>query len=200
MAKIVTHKTASKKETILQKATELFRQRGFNATSMRHLAGAVGVEAASLYNHIESKQGLLKEICFGVAQAFTQQIEAVESGTGSQAQKVEAIIRFHISMMLHRFEETYVSNRDWKHLKEPHLTNFLQQRRDYEKHFAAIVEKGIEQNEFGKMHPHIAVLTILSAVRGIEFWQKNKRGISTNDMENDLVQILINGLAFKQPE
>lgn len=196
MAKISSPKNVSKKETILQKATQLFRQKGYNATSMRHLGEAVGVEAASLYNHIESKAELLKEICFGVAEAFTEQLSSVDNSTDSQAVKVEKIIRFHIGMMLERFEAVYVSNRDWKHLKEPHLTEFLQQRRNYEKRFATIIETGIAQNEFRKIHPHIAVLAILSAVRGIEFWQKNKRGLNAADMENDLVQILINGLVL----
>ncbi|MES2774115.1 MAG: TetR/AcrR family transcriptional regulator [Bacteroidota bacterium] len=196
MAKIVSAKHGSKKEVILEKATKLFRQKGFNATSMRHLAEAVGVEAASLYNHIQSKADLLKEICFGVADAFILQIESVESNPGSQADKVEKIIRFQIKMMLENFEQVYVSNRDWKHLKEPHLANFLQQRRGYEKRFATIIEKGTELKEFRKIHPHIAVLAILSAVRGIEFWQKNKRGVTASDMENDLVQILINGLVI----
>lgn len=196
MAKISSVKHASKKEVILEQASHLFRQKGYNATSMRHLAEAVGVEAASLYNHIESKAGLLKDICFSVAEAFTQQLESVENSPISQAGKVEKIIRFHIHMMLERFEEVYVSNRDWKHLQEPFLPLFLQQRRGYEKGFAAIIEKGTALKEFRKLHPYIAVLTILSAVRGIEFWQKNKHSISATEMENDLVQILINGLVL----
>lgn len=194
MAKISSLKNASKKEVILEKATKLFRQKGYNATSMRHLGEAVGVEAASLYNHIENKAELLYEICFGVANAFNEQLSIVEANAGSKADQIEKIIRFHIKMMLERFEEVYVSNRDWKHLKEPHLSNFLQQRRNYEKRLATIIEDGIAQNEFRKIHPHIAVLSILSAVRGIEFWQKNRRNISAAEMENDMVHILINGL------
>ncbi len=196
MAKISSPKNVSKKETILQKATQLFRQKGYNATSMRHLGEAVGVEAASLYNHIESKAALLKEICFGVAEAFTEQLNSVENSTEPQAVKVEKIIRFHIGMILEHFEAVYVSNQDWKHMIEPHLAIFLQQRRNYEKRFATIIETGMAKNEFRKINPHIAVLAILSAVRGIEFWQKNKHGLNATDMENDLVQILINGLVL----
>ena len=194
MAKISSVKHASKKEAILEKAAHLFRQKGYNATSMRHLAEGVGVEAASLYNHIESKAELLREICFAVAHAFTEHLDSIENSINKNESRVDNIIRFHVKMMLERFEEVYVSNRDWKHLKEPHLANFLNQRRSYEKRFATIISKGIKEKEFRKVHPHIAVLTILSAVRGIEFWQKNKHSISAAEMENDLVQILINGL------
>ena len=45
----------SKRELIIQEAALIFKQKGYSATSMRELAEKVGMEAASLYNHIRSK-------------------------------------------------------------------------------------------------------------------------------------------------
>jgi len=135
MAKIKPGKNATKKDVILEKASALFRIRGFNAASMRELAELVGVEAPSLYNHIGSKSELLHSICFKVANEFTTHFRNVESLSIPVVKKVENIIRFHISMMLDEFDEVYVANHEWKHLKEPHLADFLNQRRGYEKRF-----------------------------------------------------------------
>ena len=44
MAK-VSRKKSSKKELILKKASQMFREKGFAATSMRDLAETVGIEA-----------------------------------------------------------------------------------------------------------------------------------------------------------
>ena len=44
------------------------------------------------------------------------------------------------------------------------------------------------------MHPHVAVLIILSAVRGLEFWQRHKKNINVADLEKDMVTHLLNGL------
>ena len=55
MARIKTDNHLSRKDVIVTKAAALFREKGFKAASMRDLAEAVGVEAASLYNHIKSK-------------------------------------------------------------------------------------------------------------------------------------------------
>jgi AcrR family transcriptional regulator len=70
MAKIRSKKNSSKKDIIIEKASKLFREKGFGAASMRDLAENVGVEAASLYNHIQSKSEILQAICFKVANDF----------------------------------------------------------------------------------------------------------------------------------
>jgi TetR/AcrR family transcriptional regulator, cholesterol catabolism regulator len=51
MAGAVPKKT-NKKKLIIALAAALFRTRGYSATSMRDIADAVGIEAASLYNPI----------------------------------------------------------------------------------------------------------------------------------------------------
>jgi AcrR family transcriptional regulator len=194
MGKTVALKTTNRKDQIMQIATRLFHEKGFNATSMRHLAEQMGMEAASLYNHISSKDELLQQICFGMATHYNAHMEQVENDTISPVKRIERLVRFHIGMMLSHFEEVYVTNRDWKHLKEPLLGNFLQQRKAYEKRFAQLVQLAIDGGEIKALNAHAAVLTILSAVRGIEFWQRNPRNISAAQIEENMVAILLNGL------
>ena len=71
MARIRTGKDGSRREVIVKAAATLFHEKGYKAASMRDLAERVGVEAASLYNHIRSKTELLHDICFNVANIFT---------------------------------------------------------------------------------------------------------------------------------
>jgi TetR/AcrR family transcriptional regulator, cholesterol catabolism regulator len=194
MAKIKPGKTGSKKDVIIKKASVLFKTKGFNASSMRELAEAVGVEASSLYNHIGSKSELLQTICFKVANEFTAQLDNTESKTSTITHKIELIIRFHINMMLDEFDEVFVANHEWKHLQEPFLSNFLNQRRSYEKRLVALLEEGIKKKELKNINPYVAVLTLLSAVRGLEFWQRHKKNISTKVLEDDMVTHLLSGM------
>ena len=194
MAKINPGKNASKKDVITQKAAVLFKSKGFSSTSMRELAEAVGVEAPSLYNHIGSKSELLQAICFKVANAFTLYIDPTENNHENHLIRLEQIIRFHIRMMLNNFNEVYVANHEWKHLKEPYLSNFLIQRRGYEKRLISLMEGGIAAKEFKPTNPYVAVLTILSAVRGLEFWQHHKKNINNQVLEDDMVNHLLKGI------
>jgi TetR/AcrR family transcriptional regulator, cholesterol catabolism regulator len=194
MARIQIEKNSSRKEVIVSKAAELFREKGFKAASMRDLAESVGVEAASLYNHIKSKTELLHELCFGVANRFMHKMDEVESEKVGALQKVENLIRFHIDEMIHHYEEVYVSDREWKHLSDPYLSNFQNQRRMYRKRFAAIIETGIRQKEIKPIDAPTAVLILLHAIGGIESWHRSTQKISAEALTENMVSMLVGGV------
>ena len=189
-----TRKKASKKEFILKKAAQMFREKGFAATSMRDLAETVGIEAASLYNHIRSKNEMLESICFDVANRFTIFMDELESGNQGTIKKIETLLRFHIKQMIETFEEVIVCDREWKHLDEPYLSNFHNQRRSYRKRFAVIIEEGISKNEIKKIDAPTAVLIMLHSVNGIESWHRSTAKISAKDLEDNMVLTMVDGL------
>jgi len=194
MGKIKAISNGTKKDAILKKAAGLFRKKGFAASSMRELAENIGVEAPSLYNHIGSKAELLRDICFKTAQEFMTHINEVMESELTSPAKLTELVRFHVRIMTQSFDEVYVANHEWKQLPEPYRTNYLQVRRSYEKKMAGIIEAGIEEKQFKKLNPHVTVLTILSALRGVEFLQRNKKEINSKELEDMLIEHLLNGL------
>jgi len=194
MARIRTGTDGSRKEVIVKAAAALFHEKGYKAASMRDLAERVGVEAASLYNHIRSKTELLHDICFNVANAFWEHINKVESSDARPIEKLETLLRFHIKQMLENFQEVYISDREWRYLTDPYLSNFQNQRRNYRKRFAAIIELGINSGEINKIDASTAVLIVLHAVSGIESWHRSTHKISGEELEENMITILIDGL------
>jgi len=194
MARIKTEKNGSRKDVIVRKAATLFREKGYKAASMRDLAEAVGVEAASLYNHIKSKSELLHELVFSVANKFVLKMDEIESENISSLEKMEKLLRFHITEMIHNYEEVYVSDREWKHLSDPYLSNYQNQRRVYRKRIAAIIEEGIRNKEIKTIDAPTVVLIFLHAVSGIESWHRSTKKITATELEQNIVTILIDGL------
>lgn len=195
MAKIKRNRNGTRKDVIIAKAAKLFREKGFSATSMRDLAEHVGVEAASLYNHISSKAEILQEICFKTANNFMSHIEEVDAHPNKTAiEKIQEILRFHIKQMLDNYEEVYVSDREWKHLTDPYLSNMQSQRRAYRQRIALVIEEGIRKGEIKPIDAPTAVLIMLHAVSGIESWHRSKKKIAGEVLEDNMVQILVDGL------
>ena len=194
MARIRTAKDVSRKEVILKAAAALFHAKGYKAASMRDLAEMVGVEAASLYNHIRSKTELLHDICFNVANVFWEHLNKVEVSDARPIEKLETLLRFHIKQMIENFQEVYISDREWRYLTDPYLSNYQNQRRTYRKRFAAIIEQGIEKGEINKIDASTAVLIVLHAVSGIESWHRSKIKVSGEELQENMITILIDGL------
>ena len=184
----------TRREHIIEQAAFLFKSKGYSASSMRDLGERVGVEAASLYNHIRSKEDILEDICIRISNTYISHLTEIEKKNISPAAKIEALIRLHVRIIIEDTEGVSVVNNEWKHLPEPSLTIFKTSRRDYERRFAAIIQQGIEQGEFQNVNISVALFTILSAVRWVELWYKPDRDISTYTLENDIVLMLLNGL------
>lgn len=187
-------KKASKKDFILLRAAVMFREKGFAATSMRDLAEMVGIEAASLYNHIQSKAEILQEIIFRMANDCNVHLEELEESNLSNIKKLESLIRFHVQMMINRCDDYTVMINEWMHLSEPYLTNFNIQRHQYVVKLENIVAEGFKQKEIKEISPYVVVLTILSSVRGLEFWHRSSEKITPKQIEDNMVALLINGL------
>ncbi len=194
MGKLKVPKNGTRKDIIIKKGAALFREKGFGASSMRDLADRVGIEAASLYNHIRSKNEILESICFNVANRFNLHLDEIEGGALSPIKKLETLLRFHITEMVNDHEEVIVSDREWKHLDEPYLSNFHTQRRNYRKRFAAIIEDGMKKGEMKKIDAPTAVVIMLHAVSGIESWHRSTTKISAKELEDNMIMIMIDGL------
>ncbi|HMO34197.1 MAG TPA: TetR/AcrR family transcriptional regulator [Lacibacter sp.] len=197
MGKLKVAKNESRKDLIVKAGAALFREKGFGAASMRDLAENIGIEAASLYNHIKSKNEILESICFGVANHFNDHLEEIETSDATPLQKVETLLRFHIHQMIEDFEEVLVTDREWKHLEEPYRSNFHTQRRNYRKRFSSIIEEGIKEGQIKSIDAPTAILIMLHAVSGIESWHRSTAKIPAAELEENMVTILIGGLRSK---
>ncbi len=156
-------KVIARRNQIREKAQTLFRERGYAATSMRDLADSLGIEAASLYNHIASKEEILQEICFRMAEEFFSAIEPiVESGRGPK-EKLRAATEAHLAVIAANADASAVFLHEWRHMGEPFLGDFKLMRRRYEQIFRKIIEDGIAKKVFREVDPVLVTRTLLSA-------------------------------------
>ena len=191
---MVKMKKSAKRELILAEAAKLFKDRGYSGTSMRDLAGQVGMEAASMYNHIKSKDELLDTICFRISDTYISQLAEIERTAIPYGEKIKSLVRLHIRLMVEDSAAVSVANHDWKYLPEPRLTEFKQARKNYEKGFAALIEAGIAAGEFRPVNVSVALFTVLSAVRWVELWYRPGRGLTADELESNILTVLLGGL------
>lgn len=187
----------TKRQIIFEAAARLFRDQGYSATSMRDLAETVQLKASSLYNHIGSKEEILRDICFENAQRFQTGMEEIAQMDGSAVEKVQALLRMHIHIATEDITSVTAFNDEWRHLSEPHLSNFKAMRRDYEQRFLEIIETGIQNGAFKPIPPFLILNTIFSSVRWLYDWYKPERNVSPDELYAQIATLLMQGLVVE---
>lgn len=197
MARIKTDKDESRKEVILKSVASLFRERGYKATSMRDIAQNIGIQAASLYNHIESKTELLKDICFQVTDIHDAFMNSLLQKKVTSLEKIEELIRFQVKEMIYNFDFNGVANDQWINLPDEEKNEFRKRRHQYRKHMNEIISKGIQDGEIkSDINVPSTIWLILNAIYGLESWHRSRvqGNVTPEELEESLILILISGI------
>ncbi len=186
------HISVRKKE-IITTASLLFKEKGYSAVTMRDIAKEMNIKAASLYNHISSKQEVLSHIIISLAEAFTTGMEEVQdTGLGS-VQKLKKLVALHVSISSTNTNGMASLNNDWMHL-EAQLDYYLQLRQNYEQNLREIIIDGIQKNEIINVNPEVVLFSMLSTLRSLYIWIPKKEDIDITQFTQDLSRVLLEGI------
>lgn len=183
----------TRKEEIIKTAAKLFKEKGYSAVTMRDLAKTMGIKAASLYNHIDSKQHILKSIIISLAEEFTSGMEIIKSSDSTNIEKLHQIVILHVNITSKNTYGMASLNNDWMHLEE-HLEHYLELRRNYEQDFIDIIKSGIQSNEIIDSNSEIIMFSILSTLRSLYLWIPKKEELDRHQLAENLSKVLISGI------
>jgi len=190
-------KGIQRKNQITNVATNKFREKGYRAVSMRELADHVGIEAASFYNHFDSKESILKEICFRMANEFFKGMESSLKGETSPDKALALAIKSHIKVITENTDASAVFFHDWRYLSEPYLSEFKEMRKKYENIFRNIIRQGMNKKLFEKHDETFLVLTIFSTLNWVYEWYDPTGKFSPEQIAENLSHVILNGIIKK---
>lgn len=189
--------TVNRKEQIISVASRLFKDKGYEATSMRDIANELGIEAASLYHHIKSKEEILTGICFEMADKFITALKEVNDIYFNAEERLRMAIQFHVQITCDNLDKTAVFLNEWRSLPEPQMSEFRKMRDNYEREFRVIVEAGENEDVFDKVDKKFAALMILSSVNWIHQWYSADGSMKPAEIANKLADLIIGGIRKK---
>ncbi len=188
---------SKRKEQIIEIAQNLFREKGFPASSMRDIAKEVGVEPASLYSHFKSKDDILKFICFKIADDFFEAQEPIHYSVSNPVEKLKRLVAEHIRVVINNLDAAAVFFVEWSYLKEPDLSEFISMREKYERGFRDVVQEGITSGDFRMMDVNFTVRLLFSIMNGAHEWYKTSGKVSPDKAGEKMSEFILNGLAIK---
>ena len=185
---------AERKTQILAAGEKLFNEKGYLATSVRDLADAVGMEAASLYSHYKSKEDILWTIADRCANEFFESVKPIANSKLHTQKKLTDMIVAHVGVITRNIDTSAVFFREWRHIGEPRRSEYAMLRNEYESIFKEVVRQGIQENLFKNYDEGFSTRTIMSALNWTHTWYRADGELSSEEIGQHLAGILLNGL------
>lgn len=186
----------SKREKVLSKAAELIARQGFDGTSMRDIAAAVGMLPGSLYYHFPSKEDLLIDIHERVVVDMTDHVLAALDGVTDPWERVERAAVAHLEALLASGSLVTIVSPNFPKERDALNARLKGHRNGYERIFqdlfAAIeVPDGIDRR--------LLRLQLLGALNWVPVWYDPKGKTTPAEIARTFVRSVWQGCAAGAP-
>lgn len=183
MARRTGSSGAQTAETLRRAALKLFARHGYAAVSMRMIAAEVGVQPGALYNHMGSKQDLLRDLMVSHMQELLAAWQA-RPADADPVRALKAFVRFHIRHHMGREDAVFISYMELRNLEPANFAAVQALRATYESALRAILEDGAAQGLFHAPDAPVATRAIISMLTGVTNWFRDGGRLSASDIED----------------
>ena len=123
----------SAKGRLLQAAATLFKEKGYERTTVRDLGKAVGIQSGSLFHHYPNKESILKAVMEETILLNTELMKVALAASPKPEDKVLALIECELKSVLGETGAAMtVLVYEWRSLKEENQQHILKLRELYE--------------------------------------------------------------------
>lgn len=163
-------------------ARTLFAERGYLGTSMKDIAALLGIRAPSLYNHLDSKQDILREIMVTTMETLLAEHHAAVSTTDDVSEQLRRAMEAHVRYHARHKRDVRIGNSEIWHLEEPTRSKVRELRHDYLQAWQEVIERGVELRRFETASPQLAAYAMLQMGVGVSLWYSNDGPLSESQI------------------
>lgn len=187
----MSREEGSRRSSLLSAAARLFREKGFEATTVRDIAGAVGMGSGSPFCHFRSKQHILGCIVQEGMAAALASVETLMAQHLSPAERFRSLMRLHIST-LHHPDNDFVAVMlyEWRALSADNRQQLVVLMDRYESAWHECLY-GLQQA--GQLHGNLPLIRqmILGATNWSLRWFKPDGPLSTDELGEAVANLFL---------
>ena len=181
----------NRRQELLRAAARLFRRKGFDATSTRDIAAAVGMHSGSPFYHFKSKAALLYAVMDeGMRAALARQASALQPHDDPR-QALHRLIRSH-------FDTLHGPGRDFipvmlyesRSLSARQRAGIAKLQRDYEAVWMPVLRSLVASGRL-RVDAHLARLLIFGALNWSVQWFDAKKRASLEELTDAAMALFV---------
>ena len=183
----------NRRAELIRVSARLFRERGFDGTTIRDIAEAVGMRSGSPFYHFKSKQELLAAVMEEGLTAGLPAAEAIAAGPLPPRDKFRALLRAHLELVLgegHDFIPVLLY--DWRCLT-PELREGVQRLRDRYDQLWQDVVRELAAAGLLRSDSTVARLLLTGALNYTVLWYKAGQGWDLDQVADEAMAMFLRG-------
>lgn len=189
-AKAAVPDEGNRRSELIRKAGRLFLEKGYDATTIRDIADAVGMRSGSPFYHFKSKQDMLKAVMIeGLHSALASQEEAM-AGLREPEEKFRALVRSHLRIILEDHAEFPVLLYEWRALSGESRAEVIAVKDRYEAVWQSTL-KELKKAGLVNDDSRVARLLLFGALNWTVQWYRPGGGLTLDQIADHMIDFVL---------
>jgi TetR/AcrR family transcriptional regulator, cholesterol catabolism regulator len=187
-----TPRLDDRRERLIEAAARLFHEQGYERTSVRQLAEAVGILSGSVFHHFDSKEDILMAVMSTTIDIMTSRLRNASKQSQSIDRRLYNLIRMELELLHGQTRHgVAVAFFQWHSLSSDNQKKVLRMRADYE---AVWLDALTQARDIGLIHTDPFITRrLLTGANGWTIYWYRQDGAMNRDHLADEVQSMLTG-------
>lgn len=182
-------------ERLRQTALDLFCTQGYQSTSLRDLAAHLGVQAGSIYNHIENKQCLLFELMEEVLdELLVETRHSVKRGSTAQA-RLRLFVNAFVTFQSRERKRLSLIDRETINLTDEQRERIAVLRQEYAQCLRSVIHAEVNAAKLPADRIQVLVTAIIGMLQSVSLWNLNDTSPSPQELVDQLTNMITGAIA-----
>lgn len=173
---------------LLSAAARLFRDQGFDRTTVRDIAREVGLQSGSLFHHFATKEEILHAVMVEVIRYNTQRLRQAIEGVSDARARLLALVRSELQFIVGDTREAMtVLVYEWRCLSPEKQEATLALRAEYEAIWLEVLEELANEGAIAEQ-PFILRRLITGMTSWTNAWFDQAGDLTLDELANIIVE------------
>ena len=187
------------RDQILRTAADLFRERGYRATTLDNIAARLGMSKASLYTYFRAKEEMLAAISRETIETFTREMSLVLRSRLAPDERLRRVVRQHVRFVIGNRSFLTVFFSEETNLPARFARSLAAQKDRYDKALEALVAEGVRRGLFRDVPPRLVVFGLLGMINWLYKWYNPAGRWGAEEISAAFLSLLEGGLLRRAP-
>jgi AcrR family transcriptional regulator len=191
---------AGRRGQLVRESARLFREKGYEATSVRDIAAATGLQSGSWVYHFKTKQDILAAVMEEGLQQALERIEAIGREGLAPREQFRALLRTHLDTLLGPGQDFIpVLLYEWRSLAPEGRPRIVELQRRYESVWDGVITR-LQRSGDWLQPTRVDRLLMFGALNWIAHWYRPGGPLDVAQLAQDAEQFFLRTPAPRAPK